>query len=182
MRNNQISNFGEILSKNMGKIAENNEVDNMMTMYLNRDGLSWFKVLLQRCIKPEIFEEPILREAMRDIEGVYKIEGLAFYSEPWGVKSPESLSNGMKALILLYCNALRMHDELISSACLGNNCYKYLAQLSLKYDFNISVDYALLFDINEIVSAKDYDTGIVCNCDAEIAEIYRGRAGVFDVS
>ena len=154
----------------------------MMTMYLNRDGESSLNYIIRDCIQPDVFEEPIIREAMEDIEEIYKIEGLAFYSKRHGVKSPESLSNGMKTLILLYYNAIGKHNLLMSSACLGNNCYKYLARLSLRYDFNISVDYSLLIPKDEPFLAKDYDSGKIINNKTDLIKLYGGRAGLFNVS
>ena len=154
----------------------------MVTMYLNRDGDSYYGSYIQKYIKPELFNEPIIREAMRDIEGVYKIEGLAFYSEPWGVKSPESLSNGMKTLILLYSYALGEFDKLVTTACLGDNCMKYFAQLSQKYDFSISVDYPIIIKEKTPIHAMDYDSGKVFYDYISILEFYCGKEGQFNVS
>ena len=50
----------------------------MMLCYLNNDGHSQLDACIQYNIKPEWFDDDLIREAMRDIEHVYKIEGLAF--------------------------------------------------------------------------------------------------------
>ena len=154
----------------------------MMTMYLNRDGKSWVDDLIRDCIQPDVFEEPIIREAMDDIEDVYKIEGLAFYSRKHGVKSPESLSNDMKMLILFYYNAMGKHDCLLCSASMGNNCMKYLARLSLKYDFKISVDYCLLVPWEEPIYFKDFDSGKEFRKIEDVLRFYGGKEGVYDLS
>ena len=123
-------------------------------------------------IKPELFDEPIIKEAMADIEHVYKIEGLAFYSSDYGVKSPESLSNGMKALLLFLCYGRGEFDKLVSNCCMGENCSKYLQQLSLKYDFEVSWDVFLGLDVNQPLLAKDYDTGTVFHDAASVMLFY----------
>lgn len=154
----------------------------MMTMYLNRDGKSWVDDLIRDCIQPDVFNEPIIRDAMEDIEEIYKIEGLAFYSKRHGVKSPESLSNGMKMLILCYYNAMGKHDCLLCSASMGDNCMKYLARLSLKYDFNISVDYYLRVPFDEKLHFKDFDTGEEFTDTMSVWKFYDGKEGVYDLS
>ena len=115
----------------------------MMTIVLDEQGEIDMNKYIQYNIQPYLFEEPILVEAMKDIEDVYKIEGLAFYTNKFGVKSPSDLSNGMKALILLTCQGMGKGKDigLITNSCMGGNCIKYLCQLSLKYDFRLEWDY-----------------------------------------
>ena len=92
----------------------------MMLCYLNRCGTSILDDIIQYNIKPEWFDDPLIREAMSVIERVNKIEGLAFYSTDHGVKSPQSLSNGMKSmLIMLYIPADSKYfpnDKFVTSA------------------------------------------------------------------
>ena len=45
----------------------------MMLCYLNNDGHSQLDTCIQYNIKPEWFNDDLIREAMRDIEHVYKI-------------------------------------------------------------------------------------------------------------
>lgn len=52
----------------------------MMLCYRRDYGRSLLDDAIQMTIKPEWFDHPIIREAMLEIEHVYKIEGLAFYS------------------------------------------------------------------------------------------------------
>lgn len=134
----------------------------MMRVKFNGNGTCLLDMPIRFNIQPDVFEEPIIVEAMRDIEHVYKIEGLAFYSSDFGVKSPESLSNGMKALILLTYAGMGRDIPLISNCCMGKNCSKYLCQLSTKYDFDIAWDYLMCFPHENIeVNAVNVDTGEV---------------------
>ena len=135
----------------------------MLTILFGVDGNSDLNEDIRANIQPYIFEEPIIVEAMKEIEGIYKIEGLAFYSEKWGVLSPCDLSNGMKALLLLACQGMGKGKDidLITNACLGGNCMKFLCQLSLKYDFNLQWDYPSPPKDNYDCSIKMDDTGEV---------------------
>lgn len=149
----------------------------MMRIHLNGDGTTMLNDSIRYNINADLFKEQILIDALSDIEGIYKIEGLAFYSNKHGVKSPESLSNGMKALILCTCYGRNNYNELISNACMGANCGTYLQRLSLKYDFDIAWDYYLRLDMDAPIAAMDAKTGTVFNKGSEVVYFYAGEAG-----
>ena len=154
----------------------------MMTIYLNRDGLAYLDLDIQDIMQPDCLEEDIIRRAIMDVENVYKIEGLAFYSRDWGVKSPASLSNGIKALILCYYYSQGKFDELVANSCMGANVGPYLRELSLKYDFSISWDYFLNMRHDMPVSARDADTGTTFDNTDTLTKFYAGRYGKYDWS
>ena len=133
----------------------------MMTVYPNGDGLAQLDAWIQFLIQPDCLEEPILYEALCDIEDVYKVEGLAMYSRKHGVKSPQDLSNGMKALILCYYYAKGKFSELLTNTSIGDNIAPYFQRLSLKYDFAMSWDCYTPFDWDAPILAKDITTGKV---------------------
>ena len=150
----------------------------MMTIHLNRHGQTYLDIKIRENMQPDVFNEPIIVEAIRDIDRVYKIEGLAMYTHEFGVLSPADLSNGMKALILCYYDAVNGLDFLVSNCCIAENVLPYLARLSLKYNFNISMDYPMLFGLTPVtLCAKDIDTGTVMNDSFVLADFYKGRAG-----
>lgn len=151
----------------------------MMLCYLNNDGHSQLDTCIQYNIKPEWFNDDLIREAMRDIEHVYKIEGLAFYSSDFGVKSPQSLSNGMKALLLMKYlpidHAFYQHGFYVSNASIGDNVVPFLQRLSVQQDFPIANDIFLPFSFDMPLKAKDMETGKILNNTAEFVEFYAGR-------
>lgn len=148
----------------------------MMTIHLNANGLSSLNSDIRYLIQPDIFKEDILVRAMQEIEHVHTIEGLAFYSSDYGVKSPESLSNGMKALILLTYAGQGKFGELVSNSCMGANCGPFLQELSLKYDFDIAWDCFLALNHDAPLAAKDSLTGQTFYKGDDLLVYYRGRA------
>lgn len=152
----------------------------MMIIHLNNWGKTFLDIDIKERITPEAVQEPIIREALRNIDRVYKIEGLAMYTKEYGVLSPQDLSNGCKSLILLYLSSKEDIGFLISNCCMGENVLPYLAKLSLKYDFHISMDYPMLFGVNPVeLSAMDFDTKKEFKNSRELAVFYRGRAGAY---
>lgn len=108
----------------------------MMVCHLNNDGYSQLNITIRRFIRPEWFNMDLIKRAMYEIDHIDKIEGLAFYSYDHGVKSPESLSNGMKAILLL-ANLPADADiydcgKFISNCSIGTNVVPFLQELSLQ--------------------------------------------------
>lgn len=131
-------------------------------------------------MQPDCLEEDIIRNAIIDVDEVYKIEGLAFYTKEWGVKSPSSLSNGIKALILCYYNAMGVYKRKVANCCMGANVGPYLRELSLKYDFDISWEYFLDLGWEEEISVKDADTGKILTTAKDVIKFYAGRWGKYE--
>lgn len=148
----------------------------MMRVILNGDGRTSLGYDIQYNITPELLQQPIIYEELKEVEDVYKIEGLAMYTHEWGVKSPQDLSNGTKALILFSC--FDKHHVLVSSACCGANVAKFVGQLSNVCDFDMALDY--FFDIpdDDEINAIDSETGVVLHNGREFIDYYAGKAGV----
>lgn len=151
----------------------------MMRVLLNGDGYTQLDTSIQVNIQPEQIANPVIREELEDVEDVYKIEGLAMYTHNWGVKSPQSLSNGTKALILFAC--FDKHKRLVSSACCGQNVAPYIAKLSLICDFDIALDYFLATPMDAKIDAIDVKTGEIMHTGKEFHDLYGGKAGTPEV-
>lgn len=150
----------------------------MMTIYLNRRGRTYLDLDIQYNVQPEVFEDPIIRKALHDVDRVIRISGMTLETSEYGVLAPGNLSNGCKALILCWYDAKKHFDFLVSNSCMGENVLPHLAALSLKYDFRISMDYPMLFPEDDTpLLAQDADTGTVFHTGDEILIFYAGRAG-----
>lgn len=151
----------------------------MMTCYLNNDGYSNLDYYICDMIQPSWFDLDIIREAMHEIEHVDRIEGLAFYSSDRGVKSPQSLSNGMKSL-LLYANVpadnyMYKDGIYVCNAAINNNVIPFLQRLSMVRDFPIAWDIFIPLQSKLGVSAKDAETGREFTDVDEFLDFYEGR-------
>lgn len=151
----------------------------MMTCYLNNDGYSNLDYYIGDMIKPSWFDLNIIREAMQEIEHVDRIEGLAFYSSDHGVKSPQSLSNGMKSL-LLYANVpadnyMYQDGIYVCNASIGDNVIPFLQRLSMVRDFPIAWDIFRPLKPELRISAKDAETGKEFTDVDEFLDFYEGR-------
>lgn len=150
----------------------------MMTCYLNFDGTTSRKDWARMYMTPDWVKEPVIRAALMDIDSVTEIEGLTFKTEEWGYKTPDSISGGVRALMLLAFAGEQIYKEtghLISNASMGPNCSKYLQQLSMKYDFPIAWDVFMKLDLETELLAKDSETGEVFHTADELLDFYQGR-------
>ena len=148
----------------------------MMRVYLNDErGTSFATDLIQIYIQPEDIEHDVIRRALADVEEVYKIEGLAMYSKRHGVKSPASLGNGTKTLILY--NSFSRHNKLMDSSSCGANIAPYVAELSLVRDFDMNLNYFLDIPADAKLDAIDVATGTRFSTGKEFRRFYAGRAG-----
>lgn len=148
----------------------------MLYAYINAGGIQYLFNEVDRCIQPDVLEVPVIKKALEDVEEIYKTEGLAMYSRRHGVKSPQSLSNGIKALMLLYYQSKGECTELISSGCFGDNVGKYVQEMSLTMDIHISWDSYLPMCRDAPILAKDMSTGEVIT-DVERFQKVVGRKG-----
>lgn len=153
----------------------------MMTIHLNRSGFTFLSYEIDDVIQPDCIEVPVIRKALTEVLGIYKTEGLALYSEDWGVIAPARLGNGILSLILLYYYSQGKYNRLISNACMGRNIGPYLRELSKSYDFDIAWDCYLFMGYDEEIEARDFDTGTVFKTAEEVSNFYSGKTGVYDV-
>ena len=151
----------------------------MVRVFLNGDGETILWDLVKYYIQPELLDDPTISAELKDVEKVYKREGLAMYTDGWGVKSPSDLGNGTKALILFTC--FDKHKVLISSACCGANVAKYIPSITKKYDFDMALDYFLDLPDDAEIDAVDADTGFIMKTGKEFKYYYAGRAGTPEV-
>lgn len=88
----------------------------------------------------EWFDDPIVREMVKDVDQSTVVSGRLIDSEFLGPIPPCSLSGGVKGLILI----LKDPDiREFSSTIFGENCVPWIAKLSYKVDFTIVLNHAL---------------------------------------
>lgn len=83
--------------------------------------------------EPEWLTEPLIKDMIRDVDKS-DIVDQCIISPVLGQISPEKLSGGVKSLIMIAHSEEGMYLNL---TCLGQNCAKWLARLSLSYDFTV---------------------------------------------
>lgn len=149
----------------------------MLYAYINANGLLSLTRDVQLYMQPDCLENQTIRKALEEVEEVYKIEGLAMYSKRHGVKSPGSLSLGVKALIMAYYQDKGIYKTLFSSACMGDNIGKYIQEMSLTMDMHIAWDSYLPMDWDAPILAKDMATGEVITTVRRFQDIVGHNGG-----
>lgn len=114
------------------------------------------------------FNNDYVRRIIKDIDGVIAVKD-EYMEEPiFGAMSPERLSSGCKALILLY-----IHPELnIYASRMGDNCAKYLIDMSKEKDITVTLHHAMVFphDFDAVI----LDTGKEVHTRKEYMHEYIG--------
>lgn len=85
----------------------------------------------------EWFEDPLVLRMIEDVDKTPRLSGLIFESPVLGLISPLELSGGVKSLICLYKLPMFQNPSVVRSTMFGDNCSRWLAELSYLVDFNI---------------------------------------------
>lgn len=142
----------------------------MMTLIRNsEEGSSFPKDVLRLYAVPEDLQNDTIKRALEDIEGVYKVDGFSMYSREYGVKTLESISNGMATLIAL--SIFDRHGVVMLSSNMGANVAPYVAELSLTHDFTLCDNYFLAVPYGTPMCVKDALTGKVVRTSDEFHDL-----------
>jgi hypothetical protein len=104
-------------------------------------------------IEKKWFDDEFVREIIKDVDKSEVIENEIIESPVLGKITPRQLSGGVKMLILLY-----EYDDIIDATCCGENCAKWLYEISKKKDITVNLNYAMQFD-----------------CDVQAVLLYEGK-------
>lgn len=107
-----------------------------------------FKVVFD----PEWLEDPMVKEMIADVDKSEVISSYAIKSPVLDVISPDGLSGGVKALILM----LKTNYEIWGTAC-GDNCAKWILKIAKKKDIVVSFEHLMNFP--EEIEAEILNTG-----------------------
>ena len=122
-----------------------------------------FKGFGEKCIKnPSVyfdnmkekdwFNDVYVKKIIKDIDGVTAVKDEYMEDPIFGTMSPERLSSGCKALILLYV----LNNVNIYASRMGDNCAKYIIDISKNKDITITLHHAMLFPY-------DFDAVVIDN-------------------
>ena len=118
--------------------------------------------------KSEWFDLPLVREIIKGIDKTDVIKGPVLESPVLGIMSPDKLSSGCKAVILL---AMVPDINIYATRC-GNNCAPYIEEVARDKDVVITLHHCLLF--TEDVELVFLDSGLHVHSRKEyINEFYR---------
>lgn len=107
-------------------------------------------------MKREWFDDPVVKQMIRDIDNTEHIRGSLFESPVLGDISAKELSGGVKGLILVYkCFAI---PRVFASYIWGDNCCEWLRKLSFMVDFSFYFAHPIAFFLREPIMAQRYTT------------------------
>lgn len=95
----------------------------------------------------EWFEDELVKEMIQDVDGSKVLSAYAIDSPVLGLISPERLSGGVKALIIMYKEPALIVN---ASAC-GNNCAKRILEIGKRQDITVRLGYEMEFQEVEIL-------------------------------
>lgn len=94
--------------------------------------------------KSDWFNHNWVRKVIKDIDRVDAIQDEYMISPVIGAMSPNDLSSGCKCLIMMY----NLPDSNVYASRCGDNCAKYIVELSRQRDVTITLHHAMLFNID----------------------------------
>lgn len=100
----------------------------------------------------EWFDDPVVKEMVRDVDKSVVLGDAVIKSPVFGIMAPTQLSGGVKALILM----LKEDHTIWGSAC-GDNCAKWIIEISKKKDITICLSHIMKFseDFNAVCLDND---------------------------
>ncbi len=98
-------------------------------------------VYFKNTFRAEWFEDPLVVEMIRDVDSSEVLGNGAIKSPVLGVIAPNTLSGGVKTLILIY----KQPDKIFNASNCGDNCAKWLLKLGEMSDITINLRHLMNF-------------------------------------
>ena len=105
--------------------------------------------------EPEWFDDEFVRKIIKDIDNTTVVSGINLYNEVLLGISPESLSSGSKALIILF-----EEDYIVNGDRLGDNCIELLLEIAKHKDITITTSHILPLPISDKLPVKTVVHGV----------------------
>lgn len=116
--------------------------------------------------KKEWFEDQFVRKVIKEIDKSEVISGEYIESPVFGGMSPERLSSGTKALILMRCDP---QYTVYATRC-GDNCFPFIKELAEIQDVNIMLHHCPT--VPEDFTATFVESGVKTKCRKEFVDEY----------
>ena len=110
----------------------------MLNLYIgkNKDAIYPAGGYFRTWIEYDVLMEDFPKKVIKEIDKSDVVGSQLIISPVLGPISPDRISGGSKALIILYCT-----DCMMDIDSMGENCYPYLVELADKKDITISMDH-----------------------------------------
>ena len=98
-------------------------------------------VYFRNTFRNEWLEDPLIIDMIRDVDSSEVLGNGAIKSPVLGVIAPDTLSGGVKTLILIY----KIQDKIFNASNCGDNCAKWLLKLGEMRDIIVNLRHLMNF-------------------------------------
>lgn len=120
---------------------------------------------LDLVFEDEWFEDPFVKEICKGVDGTIVHSAYQMENPIFGPINVKTLSTGCKNTILAYKT-----DRVIPATYMGDNCAKYVWEISKKKDLTITLEYLMDFSHCEGFSAYILNSNKIVNSYFEFAD------------
>lgn len=100
-----------------------------------------FDIIFKHALTDPWFKHPLLQQIVKDIDKSEVIDGPIIKSPIFGLMPTQRLSSGTKALALM----LFRPEKEYYATCMGDNCGKWIVEISKLHDVHIALDRIMEF-------------------------------------
>ena len=102
-------------------------------------------VYFRNTMRGEWLEDPFVKEMIKDVDNSEVLGNGAIKSPVLGIIAPNTLSGGVKTLILIY----KMQDKIFNASNCGDNCAKWLLKMGEMKDVTVNLRHLMDFGDGE---------------------------------
>ncbi|MBP3296390.1 MAG: DUF4869 domain-containing protein [Lachnospiraceae bacterium] len=102
-------------------------------------------VYFRNTMRGEWLEDPFVKEMIKDVDNSEVLGNGAIKSPVLGIIAPNTLSGGVKTLILIY----KMQNKIFNASNCGDNCAKWLLKMGEMKDVTVNLRHLMDFGDGE---------------------------------